>query len=134
MLIGEISEKAELTRDAIRFYEKKGLLKVEKRNSVFNNYKHYTLAHLRRLQMIKKAKKFGFTINEIRGLFQLLDERSMNCGQLERRMLEKIADIDRQIQELKDIKNTIFSGIEKAQQTCSAGNQIDHCSLLTGHK
>ena len=41
MLIGEVSEKIGLSRDTIRFYEKRGLICVGRRNSGWNNYKSY---------------------------------------------------------------------------------------------
>ena len=73
MLIGEISKKTELSRDTIRFYEKRGLIKVESSVSEFNNYKEYTEDTLRRLLLIKKTKRFGFTLNEISELLELVD-------------------------------------------------------------
>ena len=55
MLIGEICKKTELSRDTIRFYEKKGLIKVKQTESEFNNYKDYTEQNLRRLLLIRAS-------------------------------------------------------------------------------
>ena len=51
--------------DTIRFYEKKGLINPQPPTSEFNTYKNYTEGNLRRLALIKKAKMFGFTLNEV---------------------------------------------------------------------
>ena len=132
MLIGEISKKTDLSRDTIRFYEKKGLLKVERTTSEFNNYKHYTLEHLERLQLIKKAKRFGFTLNEIAELLELFDTKSANCSVLQEKVNEKIIAIDKGIQELKAIKNLILIGIQKAQTNCVTKKEEDNCKLFVG--
>ena len=130
MLIGEISKKAELSKDTIRFYEKKGLLEVERTVSQFNNYKNYTLEHLKRLQRIKKAKKFGFTLNEISKLLNLFDLNSANCSILKDSINKKIADIDIRIQELIEIRNLILIETEKAQFECTSIGQNTNCKLL----
>ena len=127
MLIGEISKKTELTRDTIRFYEKKGLLKVDRTTSEFNNYKHYTLAHLQRLNLIKKAKGFGFTLNEISELLNLFDQKNANCLILQEKVDEKLDDIDRKIQELKEIKSLILLGTKKAQANGVSKREDGNC-------
>ena len=55
MLIGEIVKKTGLTRDTIRFYERKGLIRVESNFSEWNNYKNYDAKTLQKLLLIKKA-------------------------------------------------------------------------------
>ena len=57
MLIGELSKKAQLSRDTIRFYEKKGLIKAKPSASEYNTYKNYTEENLQRILLIKKAKR-----------------------------------------------------------------------------
>ena len=130
MLIGEISKQTDLTKDTIRFYEKKGLLEVERSKSDFNNYKHYTSEHLKRLQLIKKAKRFGFTLNEISELLQLFDYRNANCSFLQEKVNRKLIDIDKRIQELKEIKNLILTEIQKAQIDCQSNTEDDNCKIL----
>lgn len=130
MLIGEISKKTELTRDTIRFYEKKGLLNVERTVSEFNNYKNYTSEHLKRLLLIKKAKSFGFTLNEILELLKLFDLNNANCSILQEKVNEKLIDIDNRIQELMDFKRLILAGIEQAQNACIPKSVTDNCKLI----
>lgn len=130
MRIGEISKITELSKDTIRFYERKGLLKVERTLSQFNNYKNYTSEHLERLQRIKKAKRFGFTLNEIAELLDLFDLNNANCLILENKINKKIADIDMRIQELKEIKNLILIETKKVQIECTSIGTDKNCKLL----
>jgi len=129
MRIGELCQKTELTKDTIRFYEKKGLLKVKRSTSPYNNYKEYTFYHLERLELIKKAKRFGFTLNEITALLELFDAKKANCSTLKEKLTEKITDIDRRIEELKDFKSSILKEIKVAQDACKGTHRNGNCSL-----
>jgi len=130
MLIGEISKQTGLSRDTIRFYEKKGLLKVERTASQFNNYKQYTSKHLYQLQQIKKAKRFGFTLNEIADLLELIEAKRANCSTIQEKINDKIIDIDRRIQELKDFKSSILMGMQMAKTKCKTIKADENCKLL----
>ena len=63
MNINELENKTGVTKQNIRFYEKKGLLHP-KRNSL-NNYREYTQEDLRTLQMIKMLRRLDMSLEEI---------------------------------------------------------------------
>ena len=65
MLIGELDERTGLTKDTIRFYEKKGLIALDRKSRRENNYKEYPAQVLEKLMLIRKLKDMGFTLNEI---------------------------------------------------------------------
>ncbi len=130
MLIGQISKETGLTKDTIRYYEKRGLLKVEQTASQFNNYKQYTSEHLERLELIKKTKRFGFTLNEITDLLVLIDAKKANCSLFIEKINDKISDIDRRIQELKDFKSSILLSVQDAQTECKSVTESDNCQII----
>jgi DNA-binding transcriptional MerR regulator len=66
MLIGEVSKQTGLSRDTIRYYEKSGLLKRDKKARRENYYKEYSDLDLKVLFLIQLMKEYGFTLNEIR--------------------------------------------------------------------
>lgn len=109
MLIGEIVSKTGLTKDTIRFYEKKGLIKVQRSDSEWNNYKNYSLEILEQLLLIKKAKGFGFTLNEIAEIFNLIKRNQASCEVLSNKVKEKVNEIDKKIKELKSLKKMILN-------------------------
>jgi DNA-binding transcriptional MerR regulator len=63
MLVGELAQRTNLSRDTIRFYEKLQLIKPLIRS---NGYKDYTEQNLQQLKLIQSAKKLGFTLTEIK--------------------------------------------------------------------
>jgi MerR family redox-sensitive transcriptional activator SoxR len=67
MTIGEIASRSRTRSSAIRYYEQLGLLPAPARVS---GQRRYDDAVLRRLAIIRFAKHVGFSLREIRHLFQ----------------------------------------------------------------
>jgi len=131
MLVGEISNRTGLSRDTIRFYEKKGLIKVDRTNSGWNNYKNYSEEILSRLLLIKKAKGFGFTLNEIAEILDLFEMNTANCSTMSIKASEKLKEIDNKINELEDIKKMIFDRVYEAQNNCVPPSEDANCRILS---
>ncbi len=130
MLIGEISKKTNLSRDTIRFYEKKGLLKVDRSNSKYNNYKKYTERHVEQLLLIKNAKQFGFTLNEVAELMELMRLNLATCSTLQKKVNDKLIDIDKRILALTEMKQIILSSLSNSVNTCCANKETKNCKQL----
>jgi len=66
MLINELSKRTGLSSHTIRFYERAGLIKGKRDETVkSNNYFHYDEETIEKLEFINDAKSVGFTISEI---------------------------------------------------------------------
>ncbi len=104
MLIGQLSRKTGFSRDTIRFYEKIGLIVLPKKSTPKNTYKDYPDEIAHQLEIIRKYKDLGFTLEEIR---EILVRRSMKLLDLTK-MLQiidtKITGIDEQIDQLHELK------------------------------
>ena len=130
MRIGEISSKSGLSKDTIRFYEKKGLINVNRSDSEWNNYKEYSNKNLNRLLLIKKAKEFGFTLNEIAELLELFELDSANCSKLSATASSKISQIDAKIRELKRMKKMIIDRVIEFSEGCDTINENGNCKNI----
>lgn len=115
MLIGELSKACNLSRDTIRFYEKQGLIAVGKKERRFNNYKEYSDETLKRLLSIKQLKGFGFTLNEIAELLNMLDAEEATCENVGHKIDEKILLITQKIKELQAVRQQLIKGKKKCQ-------------------
>ena len=111
MLIGELAKLTGFTRDAIRFYEKEGLIKVNRKQRLANNYKDYSEETLKRLLSVKRLKGFGFTLNETADLIAHIDENMATCQMVSHKVADKVKVIDAKIEELKQIRNTLVNGV-----------------------
>lgn len=130
MLIGEVVSKTGLPKDTIRFYEKKGLIKVNRSLSEWNNYKDYSLEVLDQLLLIKKAKGFGFTLNEIAEIFELIKNNGASCQILSEKVKEKLSEIDNKIKELKNLKKMILNNINSNNTDCESNELDSNCKTI----
>ena len=99
MLIGELSKQSGLSRDTIRYYEKRGLVQAPIRHA--NNYKDYSDDTPHVLLFIKKLQSEGFTLNEVNGLLKKSDTQSLTCEQAKELVQQKLDEIDEQIADLQ---------------------------------
>ena len=132
MLIGEVVKRTGFSRDTIRFYEKKGLLIVGRTDSEWNNYKDYDDQALRRLMLIKKCKGFGFTLNEIANILELVDEENATCNIVTARVENKLSEIDHKIEELIQLKKLIRERFTSLEKACGPNRKNkSNCVVLT---
>lgn len=115
MQVGQLSKKTGLSRDTIRFYEKKGLIPKGIQANEFNNYKDYPEETLEKLQAIKKMKGFGLTLNEIADFLKLLERNAASCQNVSQKMLEKVKLIDEKISALKKMKRLITDSLDSCR-------------------
>ena len=131
MLIGVLSKASGLPRDTIRFYEKQGLITVGKKERRFNNYKEYTASTLNRLLSIKQLKSFGFTLNEVSELLDMLAASQATCQNVSHKIDEKVLLINRKIMELKAVRKQLLNGKKSCQEEAGALKAPDEpCPVL----
>lgn len=131
MRIGELSRRTALSRDTIRYYEKRGLIQADPPPSDFNNYKDYPEAAFRRLMLIKQSKAFGFSLKEIGELLDLMDTNQASCQTLEARVKKKLLDLEEQIQALRQMQQLIRQKAARATQLCQIEPSGTNCPTFT---
>ena len=108
MLIGEVSKQTGLSKDTIRYYEKSGLLKREKKARRGNYYKEYSELDLKILFFIQLSKEYGFTLNEIKEFMLEMEERKNDAfNKVDLKISKKIDEVDKKINELLIIKKRL---------------------------
>ena len=78
MRIGELAKTTGIGIDAIRFYERHGLLPEPKRRE--SGYRTYAVDDVHLLQFIARAKQLGFSLQEIRELLELSNARETDVA------------------------------------------------------
>ena len=69
MRIGELAKRAGVSVQAIRYYERRRLMRTPRRTAA--GYRVYSEAELEIVTVIKKMQRFGFKLVEIRRVLQL---------------------------------------------------------------
>lgn len=101
-LRGQVSKVTGLNIETLRFYEKNGLLPIPMRTN--GGYRLYTEDTLNRLEFIKRAKNSGFTLDEIRHLLSIIDNKILDQQFISELLEKKLNDIDREISELNGMR------------------------------
>lgn len=131
MLINEVVKRTGQSKDTIRYYEKIGLIKVVRSNSEWNNYKDYSEENLNTLMAIKKAKSFGFTLNEIRDILIFVNTDKATCTNLMEQMNDKLKEIDQKINEMNSMKKMILSRVQEVRSLCDSEYQDTTCKIIS---
>ena len=128
MLIGELVERSGLTKDTIRFYEKKGLITLGTKSRRDNNYKEYSEQVLEKLTLIRKLKDLGFTLNEIDTFLELWRDEDANCKNLKYTLENKLLLINEQMLKLAELKNRLTESVIKCNNDdCEFEKTIPSC-------
>ena len=76
--IGELSRRTGVNIETVRYYEKIGLMPAPARSE--GGHRLYGRGHLLRLNFVRRARELGFTLNEIRDLLELAEQRYLPCA------------------------------------------------------
>lgn len=117
--IGDVAKLAELSIDAVRFYEREGLLGRVRRSA--SGQRHYDNESVRRLAFVRRATALGFTLAEVKSLLGLRVTAGKPCERVRERALGKVADIDRRIVELTHMRTALERLAGKCQDACAPG-------------
>jgi Hg(II)-responsive transcriptional regulator len=126
---GRTLQRAELARrtgcnlETIRYYEKTGMMPDPPRT--FSGYRVYDDGHVSRLRFILRARELGFSIEQIRGLLDLVDGGTQTCAEVKERTERHLADVRAKIVDLERIEKVLA---ETAAQ-CS-GKNVPECPVL----
>lgn len=98
LTIGKLGQLADTSANAVRFYEREGLMQPAKTES---GYRLYGPEAVERLRFIKQAQHCGFTLSEIQALLQLPDEASSCCSDVRGKVIEKKLELETRIKAMK---------------------------------
>jgi DNA-binding transcriptional MerR regulator len=118
MQIKELAEATGLSRDTLRFYEKRGLLTARRRD---NGYRDYPSEAVDWLRYLRTAQALGFTLTEIEQGLPLLSDPETSGPQLREALRRKLADIDQRIAGLGALRADLARRLEGQNANCPLG-------------
>jgi MerR family transcriptional regulator, copper efflux regulator len=126
MQIGMVAKKIGLSVDAIRFYERSGLLPRPPRTE--GGFRRYGERDVEILSFVRRVQGLGFKLSEIRGLLRLRGNRLQPCAPVRRRLQEKLADVQRKLGDLHELEHEL----RLALRSCSRElrKRGAHCPIL----
>lgn len=116
MRIGEIAAATGISRDTLRFYEKRGLLRARRGS---NGYRDYPPEAVDWLRYIRTAQALGFTLAEIEADLPLLAAPDAGSAEaLRQAMRGKLAEIDRRIEALAMLRGELARRLDTMPADC----------------
>jgi DNA-binding transcriptional MerR regulator len=119
MKIGEVAQRAGVSVDTVRFYERRGVLPAAQRRP--SGYRMFSESTVERIRMARALQDLGFTLDEVIDALQAHDDGGATC-ESERWRLEAVVDrLDAKIAQLRRARRNAIQTLED----CRAG----HCRL-----
>lgn len=122
MNISMAAEQCDLPAKTIRYYEEIDLIAPQR---AANGYRDYSETDLHRLRFLQRARGLGFTIEECRLLLSLYDDEGRASADVKAIAMNKIAEIDRKMDELKSLRDTLAVLANQCH-----GDDRPHCPIL----
>jgi MerR family mercuric resistance operon transcriptional regulator len=119
----ELAERTGCNLETVRYYEKVGLLPEPPRTA--SGYRSYDSAHERRLRFVLRARELGFSLNEVRELLRLVDERDKPCGEARAVAAAHLDDVRAKITDLKRMERVLKGVVAQ----CTDGT-LPECPLI----
>ena len=106
MKIGELANATGLTTKTIRYYELNRLLDEPRRTD--SGYRLYDSEAVERLEFIKKAKNLGLSLEEIRDILVLYEQRLSPCVHVLALLDRKLEQVDNMIRNLDEFRRELL--------------------------
>jgi DNA-binding transcriptional MerR regulator len=126
--IGEVSKRSGVGVEALRFYEKGGLLDSPSRT--YSGYRVYGEEVLERLAFIKRAQALGFSLDEIRRIIDDARKGESPCDEVREIVRRRLAELDERMRELRLYRKELAETLEEWDEKGRAPGHI--CGLIEG--
>jgi DNA-binding transcriptional MerR regulator len=126
--IGELASAAGVSVDALRYYERLGLLTPSARTE--GGFRTYNSASVARLDFIKQAQRLGLQLSEVKELIQPATARDRTrCEKVRAVIIRRLQDVERQMSELRRFKHTLEGALRNCDRTLEGG-ATDDCPVV----
>lgn len=110
--IGELAKRTNVSVDALRLYEKRGLIKSER---MANGYRSFAPETDRLVNLVKLGQRLGFTLKEMAEIVGVLALGDLSPDQTAILLEEKLSEIDTKIAGLTELRQLLST---LRSQTC----------------
>ena len=126
LTIGELAARAGVTPEAIRYYEREGVIPPARRGGG-GHYRRYGAADAERLRFVRRARDLGFSLDEVRELLALAArDPGAPCCDVNRIARTHLAQVDAKLAQLTALR----AELTRLVGACDADVAVADCSLL----
>ena len=125
MKIGQLAEQTGVGIHTVRYYERRGLLKVPQR--LASGYRDYAPQAAETIRFIKQAQELGYSLNEIKELLRLRAAPLANAAKARASAVAKLHSLDEKIAAMQRMR----AELERIITNCDCGTaEQPECVLL----
>jgi Cu(I)-responsive transcriptional regulator len=121
--VGDLAKATGTKVETVRWYEKVGILPAPARTA--GNYRAYGPEHLNRLSFVRRGRDLGFSLDQVRALLELADQRDRDCGEVDAIARQHLADIERKIADLQRLAAELRHVIGQCR-----GGTVSECRII----
>ncbi|MFF7062321.1 MerR family transcriptional regulator [Pseudomonas sp. NPDC008258] len=111
MRIGELAQVCGISRDTLRFYEERGLIRARR---LANGYRDYPDETAQLVMFIRTAQRLGFSLNEIGSNVEQLWQSAEPDRAVEELLRDKLALVEQRLEELQLLRATLMQRLTLA--------------------
>lgn len=123
MNIGQAAKATQVSAKMIRYYESVGLIAQAHRTD--SGYRQYGTREIQTLKFIRRSRDLGFSIERIKTLLALWNDKSRKSADVKKLAQQYIAELDADIAKMQSIRNELAT-----LQACCHGDQRPDCPIL----
>jgi DNA-binding transcriptional MerR regulator len=129
--IGEVAQRAGVSVDTIRYYEKRKLLPLAARSE--GGFRLFAVQAIERVRFIKQAQEMGFSLDEIGAL--LNGGGVGECRQMRDLLQAKLQEISQRMQALRAFTRTLGRHLRACEDELSRHGASATCPVIVeiGH-
>lgn len=124
MKIGELAKLTDCSIQAIRHYEKEGLIASGVRSE--GNFRLYNRTAVERLLFIKRCRRLDLSLSDIRQLLRRRDSPSAQCDDINQMIARHLQEVESRMADLESLRHQL----RELQRTCSTGRAVEQCGIL----
>ncbi len=123
MKISEAADRADLPVKTVRYYADIDLVKPSARSDT--GYRTYEDAEISKLIFVRRAREFGFSIDECRELLGLYEDQERTSADVKRIASRKLLEIEAKQRELQKLHDELAHVVKACK-----GDQRPHCPII----
>jgi DNA-binding transcriptional MerR regulator len=108
--IGEVARLAGIGIEALRFYERQGLLTPSSRTA--SGYRLYGVEALEQLDFVRRSQALGFSLSEIAAIVEESRSGRKPCSTVRDLVRQRIRELDERLAELKRYRRELAKTLE----------------------
>ena len=125
MNISAASSAAGLPVKTVRYYAEIGLVSASSRTA--SGYRIYDDGAVRKLVFIRRAREFGFSIDECRELLSLYEDQHRSSADVKRIATKRLGEIAKKQQELQSLHDELAHLVDACR-----GDDRPDCPIIDG--